>query len=105
MLTSHINSPFGLHIELFDLLLPEVVNEGLDGISVRYPCEWLLYDILEASLQLCIDPLVEEFDVVSVVLHHVPQTVLDVVFSTVYDIIHFSETQLRLNHPELCQVT
>lgn len=104
MLTSHIDSPFGLHIELFDLLLPEVVNEGLDGISVRYPCEWLLDDVFKACLQLCIDPLVEELDVVSVVLHHVPKAVLDIVFSTVYDVIHFSEAQLRLNHPELGQV-
>ena len=105
MLTAHINTPFRPHIELFNLLLPEVVNEGLDCISVRNPCKRLLDDVFEPRLQLCIDPLVEELDVVSVVLHDIPQAVLDVVFGTVYDVIHFSETQLGFDHPELGQVT
>ena len=105
MLTAHINSPFRSHIELLYLLLLKVVNEGLDGISVRYPCKRLRNDVFKACLQLCINPLVEEFDIVSVVLHYVPQAVLDVVFCTVYDVIHFSKAQLRLNHPELGQMT
>ena len=105
MLAAHVDAPLRLHIELFDLLLLQVVDEGLDRLSVRYPDEGCCDDVFEAGLQLFIDPLVEELDVVCVVFHHVPQAVLDVIFGAVNDITHLSKAQLGLDHPELGQVT
>ena len=105
VLTAHVDAPVRLFVELFHFLLAQVLFQDLNRLRVSETHHGRIQEVVKAVLECGVDPLVEEIDVVSVVLHHVTQTVLNIILSTVHDVGQFSKSQLGLNHPELSQMT
>ena len=102
MFRSKVIAPIARELKLATVL--DSLLKDTDTLCVVETYEILTKHTFEAFDESFVNHLVEELKVVLTVIECPTHTILDEVLFQVHEIIEIHESNLWLNHPELCQV-
>ena len=103
VLAAEVHAPSG-NRELELHAVGDSLPENFDALCIGKADEVFLQYTFQACDELLVDHLVQELKVVLAVVQCPPDTVLDEIFLQVHQFVLVDEGDLRLDHPELCQV-
>ena len=97
MLGLQIASPVYFVIEFVVVFL-----QKLDSLGVGYTAELRIYDMVQTLDQSLVHETVEELHFFRCMLHNVADDIFQHCLSKLHIVLQISESDFRLDHPELC---
>ena len=79
--------------------------QDLDTFCIRQTNESFFQYALQTLYQALIEHIIQELHIVIAIIQCPPNTVFNEIFSQIHVVDDIIESNFRLNHPELCQVT